>query len=290
MRKQKFAVWALTAALMTAALPVLAQQDDIPILRPKSQTTKPASATLLVICDLACNWKLDGEAKGRIDAGGSAKAKIELGQHLVVAMTEDGLDKIEKDIEIKTGGQTIMRLALQPVRDARLKAEQQARDKADQEARDKAVREQQEKDRQERERTAREEAARPTWTDHGTGLMWAKKDNGIDVNWQQATDYCRSLRLAGHSDWRLPTIDELLSLSDNRVGVPCRLKGSPLTCQVKGNLLLSGMQWSNSVEWQGIKDNEGGMWTYIFLGAAPLPMPRSNGRDCRALCVRRSGD
>jgi TonB family protein len=141
MRKQKFAVWALTAALMTAALPVLAQQDDIPILRPKSQTTKPASATLLVTCDLVCNWKIDGEAKGRIDAGGSAKVKVELGQHVVYAVTEDGLDKMERDIEIKTTRQTIVRLALQPVHDDRLKAEQQVRDKADQEARDKAAKE-----------------------------------------------------------------------------------------------------------------------------------------------------
>jgi hypothetical protein len=290
MRKQKFVGWALAAILTTAAFPALAQQDDIPILRPKNQTTKPTSAILLVTCDLACNWKLDGEAKGSIDAGGSAKAKVELGQHVVVATTEDSVDKLENEIEIKTPGQTIVHIALQPVRDARLKAEQQARDKADQEARDKAAREQREKDQQERERVAREEAARPTWTDQATGLMWTKKDNGNDVNWQQAANYCRILRLEGHSDWRLPTIDELLSLSDNRVGVLCRINGSPFMCQVKGNLLISGMQWSNSAEWQGIKDNQGGVWTYIFLGAAPLPMPRSYGRDCRALCVRRSGE
>jgi serine/threonine-protein kinase len=27
------------------------------------------------------------------------------------------------------------------------------------------------------------------WTDPATGLMWTKKDNGKDMNWQQATDY-----------------------------------------------------------------------------------------------------
>jgi len=48
------------------------------------------------------------------------------------------------------------------------------------------------------------------WVDPDTGLMWAGKDNnGKDVNWRQATKYCRNLRLAGYSDWRLPTIDEL---------------------------------------------------------------------------------
>lgn len=58
---------------------------------------------------------------------------------------------------------------------------------------------------------ALEEAA-GVWTDPATGLMWAKENNDIDVDWERATDYCRNLQLAGHSDWRLPTIDELLSL------------------------------------------------------------------------------
>jgi hypothetical protein len=107
-----------------AAVPGMAQQDEGPILLPKKQEVKPAGATMLVLCDLACNWKLDGEAKGRIDAGGSAKAKVELGRHLVVAVTEDGLDQVKQLSEVKTPGQTIVSLALEPVRDARLKAEQ----------------------------------------------------------------------------------------------------------------------------------------------------------------------
>jgi len=103
---------------------ILAQQDEVPILKPKP---KPATAaTLLVMCDLACNWKLDGEIKGRIDAGGSAKAKVELGQHALVAVTDDGLDKVGKDIEIKTAGQTIFRVELQPVRSDRVQAQQDA--------------------------------------------------------------------------------------------------------------------------------------------------------------------
>src|ERR1700722_8967301 len=48
-----------------------------------------------------------------------------------------------------------------------------------------------------------------TWTDPATGLMWAAKDNGKDVSWNKAMKYCRDLRLAGFSDWRLAAIDEL---------------------------------------------------------------------------------
>ena len=47
---------------------------------------------------------------------------------------------------------------------------------------------------------AQEQEARETWTDTASGLTWTKKDNGIDVTWQQAMDYCRDLLLANHSD------------------------------------------------------------------------------------------
>jgi hypothetical protein len=56
----------------------------------------------------------------------------------VAAETEDALDKAENEIKAKVGGQTITHIWLQPVRDARLKAEQEAKDKAEQEAKDKA--------------------------------------------------------------------------------------------------------------------------------------------------------
>jgi hypothetical protein len=105
---------------------------------PREKPIPAAGPTLLVICDLACNWKLDGVAKGRIEAGASASANVVSGQHLVIAATEDGADQVKQLSEAKSGGQTVVSIELQPVRDARLKAEQQAKDKADQEARDKA--------------------------------------------------------------------------------------------------------------------------------------------------------
>jgi hypothetical protein len=126
MRKRKLIGWALASVLTTAALSALAQQDDVPILRPKSQTGKPASATMLVTCDLACNWKLDGEAKGRIEAGGSSKAKVEPGQHFVIAMTVDGMDQVQQSVKVEARRQSTVSIDLQQIWDARLKAEQDA--------------------------------------------------------------------------------------------------------------------------------------------------------------------
>jgi len=45
-----------------------------------------------------------------------------------------------------------------------------------------------------------------------TGLQWAAKDNGRDINWQNARAYCQNYRGGGHTDWRLPTAYELEGL------------------------------------------------------------------------------
>ena len=115
-------------AVLAAAPASLPQQDTGPILKPNKPPAKPSTATILVVCDLACNLKLDGETKGTLDAGGSKKVPVSLGQHLVNATTTDGLDKVEQEVDLKTPAQTIVRLQLQPLRDARLKAEQEARE------------------------------------------------------------------------------------------------------------------------------------------------------------------
>jgi hypothetical protein len=108
--------------------------------------------------------------------------------------------------------------------------------------------------------------------------MWTKKDNGSKVTWQEATDYCRNLQLAGHSDWRLPTIDELKSIYNENVNIGGN--------HVKGNLQLSiWWDWSSS---QGEDSGEAwafGLSDYGGVDSGLLGVSH-NGR---ALCVRRSG-
>lgn len=59
-------------------------------------------------------------------------------------------------------------------------------------------------------------AADGVYTDKQHALMW--QDNAdaahLDMNWHNATDYCDHLKLAGHTDWRLPTVQELVTLVD----------------------------------------------------------------------------
>jgi hypothetical protein len=53
-----------------------------------------------------------------------------------------------------------------------------------------------------------------TVKDTKTGLMWASKDNGYNINWHDAKRYCENYRGGGYKDWRMPTIDELAGLYD----------------------------------------------------------------------------
>lgn len=51
--------------------------------------------------------------------------------------------------------------------------------------------------------------------DAAWNLTWSRRNVGSGrMNWKDADAACRSLVLAGHRDWRLPTIQELLSIVD----------------------------------------------------------------------------
>jgi hypothetical protein len=131
------------------------------------------------------------------------------------------------------------------------------------------------------------------WVDPSTGLMWAGKDNGKDVRWSNAIKYCRDLQLAGYSDWRLATIDELQGIYDKSVNAP-GLAGKhgdePFTRHVKGNLFLTGNQWS-APQIVGDRGRPSGYaWRFEFNEGR-----RFGGDEVwfhtnkRALCMRQSG-
>lgn len=47
-----------------------------------------------------------------------------------------------------------------------------------------------------------------TVTDKKTKLMWQKGDNGEEVIFDKAKEYCGTLELGGYIDWRLPKVEE----------------------------------------------------------------------------------
>jgi formylglycine-generating enzyme required for sulfatase activity len=122
--------------------------------------------------------------------------------------------------------------------------------------------------------------SRLTWTDPSTGLMWAKRDNGSPVTPYQASTYCQSLDLAGHSDWRLPTIAELRGIYDPDANVPC----IGLTCHINPNLPPSASSmWSSD-----IATPAGSVTLFSFLQGKAL-VPGNQFTNARALCMRATG-
>jgi hypothetical protein len=136
---------------------------------------------------------------------------------------------------------------------------------------------------------------RDYWIDPATNLMWATKDNGKDISWKAAIKYCRDLNLAGYTGWRMPNMDELQALYDKNIESPGLMGAkryhnvSPSAWHIKGNIFLSGDQWttlrrlddrgkpSGYVYFydfnEGRSDNDPTGWPYSFDGM-------------RVLCVR----
>jgi hypothetical protein len=129
------------------------------------------------------------------------------------------------------------------------------------------------------------------WVDPDTGLMWAGKDNGKDVTWKQAVKYCRDLRLAGYSDWRLaslPELEEIYDATEEASGLAGYAKKlRPFSWHVKGNLFLTGDDWTSP---QGHDDRgkpNGYAWRFDFnQGQAYDGDELYFHGGKRALCVR----
>lgn len=59
-----------------------------------------------------------------------------------------------------------------------------------------------------------------TVADQTTGLIWHSSVSSESMTWEAAERYCRNLQHAGQTDWRLPTVRELRSVSDDRMAQP----------------------------------------------------------------------
>jgi len=118
-----------------------------------------------------------------------------------------------------------------------------------------------------------------TVTDTKTGLMWAAKDSGSGVNWQNARSYCENYRVGGHTDWRMPTKDELVGLYN---GVHRYLKsGCGRDAHVTEFIRFECGTWVWASETRGSEA------AYLSFGALGTPEwnPQSDG-SLQALPVR----
>lgn len=78
----------------------------------------------------------------------------------------------------------------------------------------------------------------------------------------------RDLRLAGDSDWRLASLEELKGIYDKDANAPGLMgpsgKGTAATWHVKGNLFLTGNQWSSNQKNDDRGHPSGWAWRFDF--------------------------
>jgi len=105
----------------------LAAQSPAPA-QPAGQAPKKTvyPATIVVSCDLPCRWTLNGKSHGAIDEGKTATAGVPLGEYQIEGETLDGLDHVEKQLNITEKGQTTVHFEMENLRDTRVNLEQQA--------------------------------------------------------------------------------------------------------------------------------------------------------------------
>ena len=103
-------------------------------------------------------------------------------------------------------------------------------------------------------------------------LEWQDNAIGSPTTWQGAIDRCESLTLDGHSDWRLPNINELKSIIDRSKSNPAIVQGFKNTS--------SGNYWSSTTH-EGYKGNA--WFVYFSYGVVG-----DNGKDLNnyVRCVR----
>lgn len=171
------------------------------------------------------------------------------------------------------------------------KAEAQARAKAAAEAEARAAAEARAK--AEAEAQARAEAERAAcasnpacnFEDRGSGVLkqvstgveWTQSDNGSDINWEGANSWCSNKG----DGWRLPTVEELLSLYDKSgaVKTPC----GEFTCEVSPLFRLSS-EWF----WSGEREGSSEAWFVNLFNGVRHSSDVSYTYYKRALCARRS--
>jgi len=112
-----------------------------------------------------------------------------------------------------------------------------------------------------------------TVIDTGTGLTWQQQGPDSQMNWKEALAYCENLSLAGHDDWRLPTVRELASLLDlNRY--------SPASDTDTFPDMKSGCYWSSS----SFADVPGDAWYVSFNHGGDYHSTKSS--DCYVRAMR----
>lgn len=253
--------WTVSAGIVLsllcslAGLPVHAQ--DPPAEPPAESKSEPApqtdeeddagdaeeQATLKIECDLDCTVTVGLQPAREVKAGETLSIEIEPGAVRVKASVTGVFEASTfEDVTAEAGQRTRVRLKM-----------------------DKALAE-----------LRKTEARDRTYRDADTRLMWPTRDNGTDLEWQEAIDYCDELQHGGWEDWRLPTLTELEDIEAMWSLRPYKT-ADPIT-------LTSCCTWSSD------RIDEDNAWNFNYRFRRSFRGHVSYSLSLRALCVRDGSD
>ncbi|MCE9615253.1 MAG: DUF1566 domain-containing protein [Lentisphaerae bacterium] len=112
-----------------------------------------------------------------------------------------------------------------------------------------------------------------TVADRNTGLVWQQAQAPSALTWEAALTYAEQLALGGKSDWRLPNVKELRSISDDTLSAP-----SLDSTAFPG--ATAALFWSSTTE----ANQTNRAWTVDFTYGLVSYAPKTNA--CYVRCVR----
>lgn len=114
-----------------------------------------------------------------------------------------------------------------------------------------------------------------TVRDNETGLLWADKDNGGDIDWPDAQRYCAAMG----PGWDLPSAEDLMRIYDAQRQVHQECIGQ-LHCAITPLISVTGLTpWTR----QGNGDSEA--WYVYLADGKPYAYASGNTQGKRALCM-----
>ncbi len=134
----------------------------------------------------------------------------------------------------------------------------------------------------------------PIWIDPSTGLKWTERDNGQNVNWNDATNFCANLNSRGYggysSGWSLPSVDELANLYDRTATRTYVYRGPPHGGFSDGSSYTTHIEHidlGSCCAWSRTRDGVANAFYYRFHREEPesTSYPIDGSGVIRALCV-----
>ncbi len=117
-----------------------------------------------------------------------------------------------------------------------------------------------------------------TFVDGRTGLMWTKYDSQENSSHNFAEGDCGYWRTGGHTDWRLPTIEELEQMYD-----PDNVSSIWADWEIH---TVDGIELSTPFVWSATMEDEGNAWTLDFRTKERRLRPVERSTNLRTICVR----